>query len=146
MAESPEPPSLPVGPEVNDPPKRFQFSLKSIMILITLVCAASVPGSGFWDLYQDVLRACVPAALGVAFWKGRGWIRPFAICSLIPLIPSAIEFWSSLHGDLVFRGTVCTLLSGFSGAAVHRFLVKTDGLVPVPNWPFIRNWLTNEDS
>ena len=115
-----------------------QFSLRTIMLVVLFVCILCIPG-GPW-MIEVVYTSCVPAILGIAIWKGRGWVRAFAICAFVPhlsLIFDMFERADSLQS--AFRGA----LAGIAGATCHSYLERREGIAPVPNLPFIRNWFSN---
>lgn len=132
----------------------FQFNLKTMLIVMTIICIWFVPGSNhlihsLLDIVGYFYHASVPALLGVAIWKGRGWIRPFAICAIIPHIGTVGAVVLSL-GSEPFPNFLATmfygLIAGITGTAVYCHLERVDGVVPVPNLPILRDWFTNNES
>ncbi len=124
------------------PRRWFQFNLKTMMIAVTLVCIFCVGGM---DLFNTAYISIVPTALAIAIWNGRGWIRPFAVCAIVPHVPIAWDFIvPGYYDDGVLVILFAGLLAGITGAALHCYLQKANGFVPVPNVPYLRDWFSND--
>ena len=142
-------------PRKSNPEQRrwYQFGLKGILLtfsafalLMGCLVAPAIPAIAF-----SVLGMVYAASLTIAVFYGRGWIRPYAICGLLPIVFSLFLF----AADVPFHGPEELLLFllitfffanliGFSGAITHGFLSRRSGKVPVPNIWFLRNWLSND--
>lgn len=141
-----------VSPPVKPAARRFQITIKSIMIATAIVAvtialsmAPVVAAIALMATHGILLCFAVIAAI-----SGRGWIRPFAIIFGLYLIGLAIAmFGMHLPGPEAVAiveaiNLVVATIAGFCGAIFHSFLLKRNGYMPVPNIPFIRRWLVNE--
>ena len=139
----------PIKPHSNA--KRWQFSVRSMLIGMTLAATILAmivaPVLGFFVLMG--IGFCAAVFLTCSIFYGRGWIRPFAITGIIPLLilpftlasaPGSPEEFCVI--TLVFYAI--SIFTGLSGAAAHGFLKRRSGIVPVPNIPIIRNLLSND--
>ena len=80
--------------------KPWQFSLKTLLAVITAlsVCLAlalvpPIAAMVVAVFYVGVLVACVMAII-----YGRGWIRPFAISALVPLVVGILFVLRGVRG------------------------------------------------
>ncbi len=84
----------------------------------------------------------------MTIWLGRGWIRAFSVGAILPHLGGyLIAFNVSGPWEFVIVVFVLTLVTGLAGtgsAALHGFLARRQGMVPVPNLPLIRDWFTND--
>lgn len=140
--------------KASQPQKRWwQFGLKSVLIAITVFsilmsCAVApvIPAIGF-----SIVGMAYVMALVIAATYGKGWIRPYAICALIPtgfsLFLSVSQLpirWPQEYLVFLLITFLLANIIGFSGAITHGFLSRRSGKVPVPNVWFLRNWLSND--
>lgn len=135
------------------PRRTWQFSVRGLMILMTLCCAV-VAMFAFPPLFviAGILALIALSIFSVvAMFYGRGWIRPFSIiCSTSLMLFFLASFGMHIHGPeeaclyfaVQFFGSVFV---GFCGAAAHGFLKKRSGIVPIPKIPFLKNWLHNPE-
>jgi hypothetical protein len=145
-------------PNVAMPPVKlrrsvWQFSMRSMLIVVTgfaLICAMiAFPPLAVVALVMTQIAVSIFTITAVIF--GRGWIRAFAIiASISMLIGLGVMMTAPLHHPLeVFViGSIQLFLScfiGFCGAAAHGYLKRRSGYVPVPNVPFLRDWLVNPE-
>ena len=94
----------------------FQFSIKAILAVITMVALCFVPGAA--DVIGYYYRIVIPVVLAVAIWKGRGWIRPFAVFAIVPHMPVVCRrFWLAFEIDPFFVSLMIDgVLAGIVGA------------------------------
>lgn len=133
------------------PMNRPQFSIKTVLIVMTMtavavscIAAPMVPAIVLLIVWPVVAVALLTTAI-----YGKGWIRPFAIAALLPQLFALFSgrFHHDFHGVLfalvIMYGM--SILAGLAGSITHCYLSKRSGKVPVPNVPFLRNWLSNDD-
>ena len=132
--------------------RTFQFSIKTLLIATTVVAVffamAIFPPFAVITLliaYTAIIFACIVTA-----FSGRGWIRPFAISSGMYLLVAALVLMNSHFPGpfavfmLLLINLAIAIFIGLCAATTHSFLTRRGGMVPVPNIPFLRNWLHNE--
>lgn len=132
--------------------KRWQLSLRSLFIgtaiVATFIAAFSFPPLAVIAILIVEFAAftfCLTATV-----YGRGWIRPFAVLTAIVMFlgyfvvasahlmtPSAAVLALALH-------FIISVVSGLFGAAFHGYLMRTGGFVPIPDIPFVKDYLVNE--
>lgn len=132
--------------------RKPQFSIRTLLIATTLasigICFVLFPPIAAIALaivYGAFVTACIVAAI-----SGRGWIRPFAIVTALYLIVATFVLISShIPGPVAFLILMglnlvigCTL--GICAAVIQGFFARRGGVVPIPNVPFLRDWLYNE--
>lgn len=133
--------------------RSWQFSMRGLMILMTLCCAviAMMACPPLFVIAGILSLVALSIFCVVAMIYGRGWIRPFSIlCSITLFVFFFAMFNVRLHGPesaglfflIQFAGSVFV---GLSGSAAHGLLKKRSGLVPIPNVPLLRSWLHNPD-
>ena len=143
-----------VSPPVKPVTRRFQVSIKGIMIataiiaaIIGLSIAPEIAAFGLMIFHVVAISFAIIAAI-----SGRGWIRPFAIIFGLYLVGLAFAmFTMRVHGPeefviLELINMSVAILAGICGALFHSYLLRRGGYVPVPNLPWIRKWLVNEPS
>ena len=133
--------------------RSWQFSVRGLLILMTLCCAVLA------------MIACPPiliiaeilALIGLAIFcvtaiiYGRGWIRPFALLCGTSLFLFFVTMWNiHIYGPeaaIMFFSIQLfgSVFVGICGAAAHGFLKQRSGMVPVPNVPWLKHWLHNPD-
>lgn len=133
--------------------RSWQFSVRGLLILMTLCCAVLA------------MIACPPiliiaeilALIGLAIFcvtaiiYGRGWIRPFALLCGTSLLLFFVTMWNiHIYGPeaaIMFFSIQLfgSVFVGICGAAAHGFLKQRSGMVPVPNVPWLKHWLHNPD-
>lgn len=133
--------------------RRWQFSVKSMLILMSICCAffACVAFPPFAIIGLMVFGVSLFICCVVAAFYSRGWIRPFGIlCGTSLVLTFMLLIASNPPGPL--EVAVVLLLSlfasvaiGFFGAAVHGYLKKRVGIVPIPNIPILRRCLYNPE-
>jgi uncharacterized membrane protein YgdD (TMEM256/DUF423 family) len=133
--------------------RRWQFGIKSVLILMTLCCAffacCAFPPLAIIGLM--LAGVCLFVGCLIAAFYGIGWIRPFGIlCGTSLLIGFLMLMASNPPGpvEVAIMLAILMFLSvviGFFGAAVHGFLRRRVGIVPIPNVPFLRDWLYNPE-
>ena len=133
--------------------RTWQFSVRGLMILMTLCCAvlAMIACPPIFVFAAILVLLGLAIFCLVAVFYGRGWIRPFALLCGISLFLFFVTMFNMRIGrpeDAViffamqFFGSVFV---GICGAAAHGFLKQRSGVVPIPNVPFLKNWLHNPE-
>ena len=143
-----------VSPPVKPAARRFQISIKSIMIatagvgIIVAGCLAPpVAAIALLTIHAALIACSIIAAI-----SGRGWIRPFAMTFGLYLIGFAFFLVAMrLPGPeavaiIEIVNLVVATAVGFLAAMFHGFLARRNGLIPVPNVPILRRWLVNDVS
>ena len=133
--------------------RTWQFSVRGLLILMTLCCAVVAmfvcPPIFFMAMILALIGLTVFCL--VAVFYGRGWIRPFAmICGTSLLLFFMVMSTVHIGGpeDAFFFLTFQffgSVFVGICGAAAHGFLKQRSGVVPIPNVPFLKNWLHNPE-
>ena len=124
-----------------------QFSLRSLMIGMTIVCVvcAMVAIPALLAISYGLIHAALTSAIAITIWKGRGWIQAFSVGAIFPHVGGfLIALSSSDPIVLCFVFELVAVVAGIAAAAYHGFLVRRKGILPVPDLPYIRDWLTNE--
>ena len=133
--------------------RSWQFSVRGLLILMTLCCAVLA-----MIAYPPILIiAEILALIGLAIFcvtaiiYGRGWIRPFALLCGTSLFLFFVTMWNiHIYGPeaaIMFFSIQLfgSVFVGICGAAAHGFLKQRSGMVPVPNVPWLKHWLHNPD-
>ena len=132
--------------------QRWQFSTRALLVLMTVCCAIMtvvvVPPIGI--IVLSLVAIALAMFCPVAAIYGRGWIRPFSIATGVSLI---FSFFISLEASpdgaelliVLFMLLVGSIFIGMCSAAMHGFLKRRLGVVPIPNVPFLRDWLWNPE-
>jgi hypothetical protein len=105
-------------PVADRPGPRFQFSLRWLLIVVTLAAIlfglSALVGDWFFPTFIFVL---FPTPLIVAIIHARGEIRTFAIGGLIPWVYLSISAWGSGNLAMQFETLILLLfLASASGA------------------------------
>ena len=133
--------------------RSWQFSMRGMMILMTLCCAviAMIACPSLFVIAAILSLVALAIFCVVAMIYGRGWIRPFSILCSVSLFVFFIAMLNMrFYGPeseglfllIQFAGSV---FIGLCGSAAHGFLKKRSGVVPIPNVPLLRSWLHNPD-
>jgi hypothetical protein len=143
----------PVKPSEQRHSRWWQFNLKTMLITVTAIAVffGFVVAPGIPAIILTAGYVVSTIGLVIAAFYGKGWIRPYSICGLVPMAGFALMTLV----DFPFRGPeqlvigliilfVITNLVGLTGAVTHGFLSRRSGFVPVPNIPFLRDWLSND--
>lgn len=116
-----------------------------VAVLIGLCMAPEIAAIGLMFFHVIAIGCAIIATI-----SGRGWIRPFAIIVGLYLIGLAFALTTMhLNGPEEFAiieliNMAIATVTGMSGAVFHSYLLRRNGMVPVPNLPFVRKWLINE--
>ncbi len=134
--------------------RRWQISVRSLLIFVTACCVViamfAFPPLAIISLLlalSGLTIFCLTASI-----YGRGWIRPFAVLTVAAIsIGTLLILNTHVHGPGEFFVALLIMLVvapsiGILAAATHGFLLRRIGIVPVPNVPFLRNWLSNPDA
>ena len=129
----------------------WQFSVRGLFVLTTICCAilAMIAFPPLFIIAEILALVGMSIFCLIAMIYGRGWIRPFAILCGVSLFCFFFVSLNIRRADemlffllIQFAGSVFV---GVCGAAAHGFLKKRSGVVPIPNIPFVRNWLHNPE-
>ena len=126
-----------------------QFSLKSLMIAVTVICVlcALVAMPPLLALVCGFLYVALSGAMAMTLFYGRGWIQAFCIGAVLPhVVGYAFALESDGPLEVVASTVVFFLIScvaGSGAAALHGCLARRGGILPVPNLPVVRNWFSN---
>ena len=135
-------------------PRRFTFQISIKSLMITTAVVAVFIGMCLAPTIAAIVMALTHAALlgcsVIAAIRGRGWIRPFAI--IFGLYLAGLMFFvlaEHFPGPEAFAivetiNIVIATVVGLCGAIFHSYLARRNGFIPVPNLPFLRNWLVND--
>ena len=128
-----------------------QFSLRTLMIAVTVLCVlfALAVAPPLLALVMAAMYFAGTGILAIAIWQGRGWIRAFAVGAMLPhvmgyLIALVIRESAQWFIMSLLLIVVVTCVSGIAAAAFHGVLARRGGELPVPNLPLLRSWLTND--
>lgn len=145
-------------PNVAMPPVKtrratWQFSIRSMFVVVSgfaLVCAMiAFPPVAVVALILTQIAVSIFTITAAIF--GRGWIRAFAIITTLSMLAGfGFMLAAPIHHplEMFVIGSIQLFLScfiGFCGAATHGYLKRRSGIVPVPNVPFVRDWLMNPE-
>ena len=133
--------------------RSWQFSVRGLLILMTICCAvlAMIVCPPIFVIAAILGLFGLAIFCAVAIFYGRGWIRPFALlCGTSLFLFFLAMFNMRIHGPeeacvffaMQFFGSVFV---GICGAAAHGFLKQRSGIVPVPNVPYLKNFLHNPE-
>ena len=133
--------------------RSWQFSVRGLLILMTLCCA----GVAMIACPPILVIAEILALIGLAIFcvtaifYGRGWISPFALLCGTSLLLFFVTSWNiylnSPEAAIMFYSIQIfgSVFVGICGAAAHGFLKQRSGVVPIPNVPWLRHWLHNPE-
>ena len=120
---------------LNSPP-RFQFSLRWLLIAVTIVAVliglGSIPvGQGLVGLLLAIsLRGLLPTVAVVSAIYGRGDLRAFAIGAVVCCVPLLTTELGPLSFSGLILGTISQLIAmGLCGAvaiATRRWLMRQE--------------------
>ena len=133
--------------------RTWQFSVRGLMILMTLCCAvlAMIVCPPIFVIAAMLASIGLAIFCAVAVFYGRGWIRPFALLCGTSLLIFFLAMWNTHIGGpedacfflaFQFFGSV---FIGICGAAAHGFLKQRSGVVPIPNVPYLNKFLHNPE-
>ena len=121
------------------PPARFQYSLKTLLVLMTVVAIAlglmaTALGTFVQATFMWTLISIAPSVLVVAAIYGRGDLQAFAIGALVPMAPVVISgaslgwFTSSIFEAVAvcLAALVASGVCGTAAAITRRWLRRHD--------------------
>ena len=131
------------------PQRYMQFGLRSLMILMTACCIvlATLTVPPMMALAIAALFMAVSGVLVITIWRGRGWVRPFAAGAIVPHLFTLFLLRARNPAEALILFLAAELVAVFSGtvaAAYCGYLAKRDGYLPVPDVPYVRDWLSND--
>jgi hypothetical protein len=117
------------------------------MTIVCVVCAViAIPA--LLAISYGLIHTALTGAIAITIWKGRGWIQAFSVGAIFPHVGGFLMALSSSDpiefSFLCFVFELVAVVAGIAAAAYHGFLVRRKGIFPVPDLPYIRDWLTNE--
>lgn len=127
-----------------------QFSLRSLMIWMTAFCClcAVVAVPGLLAVVAVFSAILFSGVLTITIWKGRGWAQAFAAGAVVPHVCALFAMFGAtdpIEAAFILLGIeLMAMGAGVGAASFHGYLVRRNGMLPVPNLPLIRNWFAND--
>jgi len=114
------------------PPPRFQFSLRWMLVVTSVVAVGLALGLNAWaELLATVLYWALPTPLVVAAVYGRGDVRAFSIGALVPLVSALVKGpWGNSPLSLILNAAwlmVTVGICGIVGVGTRRWIEEHGG-------------------